>query len=64
MIIGRGAASFSSFRFPPRRGEGAKTQVIEGRGQQNFVIEAVVEYIQMNPVRRRLVKRAGDWKWP
>jgi putative transposase len=26
-------------------------------------IEAAIEYIHMNPVRRRLVKRATDWKW-
>ncbi|HEY3395092.1 MAG TPA: transposase [Lacipirellulaceae bacterium] len=27
------------------------------------VIEAVIEYIHMNPVRRGLVKRAARWKW-
>jgi putative transposase len=27
------------------------------------VIEAAVEYIHMNPVRRGLVKRAIEWKW-
>ncbi|HEX2475460.1 MAG TPA: hypothetical protein VHK01_11970 [Lacipirellulaceae bacterium] len=27
------------------------------------VIEAAIEYIHMNPVRRGLVKRAVDWKW-
>jgi putative transposase len=27
------------------------------------VIEAAIEYIHMNPVRRRLVKWAVDWKW-
>lgn len=27
------------------------------------VIEAAVEYIHMNPVRRGLVERAVDWKW-
>ena len=27
------------------------------------VIEAAVQYIHMNPVRRGLVKRAVDWKW-
>lgn len=27
------------------------------------VIEAVIEYIHMNPVRRGLVQRATDWKW-
>lgn len=27
------------------------------------VIEAAIEYIHMNPVRRGLVKRALDWKW-
>jgi hypothetical protein len=23
----------------------------------------MIEYIHANPVRRGLVKRAGDWKW-
>lgn len=27
------------------------------------VLEAMVEYIHMNPVRRGLVERARDWKW-
>jgi len=27
------------------------------------VIEAAIEYIHMNPVRRGLVNRAVDWKW-
>jgi putative transposase len=27
------------------------------------VIEAAIQYIHMNPVRRGLVKRAIDWKW-
>jgi putative transposase len=27
------------------------------------VIEAAIDYIHMNPVRRGLVKRAIDWKW-
>jgi putative transposase len=27
------------------------------------VIEAAIDYIHMNPVRRGLVKRAADWKW-
>jgi putative transposase len=27
------------------------------------VIEAAIEYIHMNPVRREFVKRAIDWKW-
>jgi putative transposase len=27
------------------------------------VIEAAIEYINMNPVRRGLVKRAVNWKW-
>jgi putative transposase len=27
------------------------------------IIEASIEYIHMNPVRRGLVKRAIDWKW-
>ena len=27
------------------------------------VIEAAIEYIHMNPVRRGLMKRAVDWKW-
>ena len=27
------------------------------------VIEAAIDYIQMNPVRRGFVKRAVDWKW-
>jgi putative transposase len=27
------------------------------------IIEAAIEYIHMNPVRRGLVKRAVDWKW-
>jgi putative transposase len=26
-------------------------------------IEAAIEYIHQNPVRRGLVKRAVDWKW-
>jgi putative transposase len=27
------------------------------------VIDAAIEYIHMNPVRRGLVERATDWKW-
>ncbi len=27
------------------------------------VIEAAIDYIHMNPVRRGFVKRAADWKW-
>src|SRR3954463_11975975 len=27
------------------------------------VIQAAIDYIHMNPVRRRLVTRAADWKW-
>ncbi len=26
-------------------------------------IEAAIDYIHMNPVRRGLVKRAVDWRW-
>ena len=36
---------------------------IDAPDDEPAAIEAVIEYIHMNPMRRGLVKRAVDWKW-